>query len=192
MKKTMVFKWTNRVVTGVLITLLISVAVLVISTKLTGGQPEVFGYQLKSVLSGSMEPGIQTGSLIAVKSVEEGEKSNFQPGDVITFVGEENKLITHRITKVSSTDKGAVYTTKGDNNDAPDSAPVLAENVVGLYTGFTIPYAGYAINFVQSSSGSILFMIIPGVLLLGYAGFTIWRTIRQLDKRLKNSAERAE
>lgn len=31
------------------------------------GEPQVFGYQLKTVLSGSMEPEIKTGSIIAVK-----------------------------------------------------------------------------------------------------------------------------
>ncbi|WP_010531349.1 signal peptidase I SipW [Lentibacillus jeotgali] len=190
--KTMVLKWTNRIVTAVLIILLISLAALVISIKLAGGEPEVFGYQLKSVLSGSMEPGIQTGSLIAVKSVDEGEKSNFQEGDVITFVSEEDNLITHRITEVAETDSGVVYTTKGDNNNAPDSSPVLAEDVVGLYTGFTIPYAGYVANFAQSPNGSILFMIIPGILLIGYASFTIWRTLRKLDDSVKSSEKRAE
>lgn len=187
LKKKIIVKWTNRVVTGVLMILLISVATLVISTKITGGQPEIFGYQLKSVLSGSMEPGIQTGSIIAVKSVDEEEKPNFQAGDVITFMGEEGNLITHRITETASTDSGVVYTTKGDNNNAPDSTPVLAENVVGFYNGFTIPYAGYVINFVQSPNGSILFMIIPGVLLIGYSAFTVWSTLRRLEDREKNS-----
>lgn len=181
-------KWANKVVTGVVIILFISVATLVISTKISGGKPEVFGYQVKSVLSGSMEPGIQTGSLIAVKTAEKGEKSNFQEDDVITFVGEENNLITHRITEVSPTDSGVVYTTKGDNNNAPDSAPVLAKSVVGLYTGFTIPYVGYVINFAQSPNGIILFMIVPGVLILCYSALTIWRTLRQLENKEKGNA----
>lgn len=187
MKKKMIGKWTNRVFTGVLMILLISVAALVISTKITGGQPDIFGYQLKSVLSGSMEPGIQTGSIIAVKSVDEGEKSNLQAGDVIMFTGEEDMLITHRITEVTSTGGGVVYTTKGDNNNAPDSAPVLAENVVGIYNGFTIPYAGYVINFAQSPNGSVLFMIVPGVLLIGYSAFSVWTTLRRLEFSDKNS-----
>ncbi|SFB36049.1 Signal peptidase I . Serine peptidase. MEROPS family S26B [Lentibacillus halodurans] len=176
-----IVKWTRRTVSGVFIILLISAAILVISAKVTGGQPEIFGYQLKSVLSGSMEPSIQTGSIIAVKSVDEKDRSNFQSGDVITFIGEEDKLITHRITDVISTDDNVVYTTKGDSNNAPDPDPVLAENVIGVYNGFTIPYVGYIINFAQSPNGSILFMIIPGLLLLGYAGFTIWRTLKRLD-----------
>lgn len=165
--------------------LLVSVALIVLSTKLTGGNPEVFGYQLKTVLSGSMEPGIQTGSVIAMQTVSDEQKSNFEKGDIITFMEEDNKLITHRITDVTSTGNGVLYTTKGDNNNAEDRNPVLADNVVGVYNGFTIPYLGYFINFSQSPNGNILFMIIPGILMLCYSGYTIWRAIRQIDDKEK-------
>jgi signal peptidase I len=182
-KKSNFYKWANRVVTSILMILLVSVAGMVLSTKLTGGEPEVFGYQLKTVLSGSMEPGIQTGSIIAVKSIGEEEKATLQKGDVITFAEEENRLVTHRISDVISTDSGVQYTTKGDNNQAPDSNPVLLENIVAEYNGFTIPYVGYLLHFAQSPNGSILFMIIPGVLMLGYSLFTIWSTLRQLEDK---------
>lgn len=183
MKARKVLKWANRIVTNVLVILLIGVAALVLSTKLTGGEPEVFGFQLKTVLSGSMEPDIQTGSIIAVRSITEEEKSSFVKGDVITFMEEDNKLVTHRITEVTETGNGVLYTTKGDNNNAVDRNPVLADNVVAAYDGFTIPYIGYIGSFAQSPNGSIVFMIIPGVLMLGYSGFTIWRALRQIDEK---------
>lgn len=183
--KKLILKWTNRIITGLLMILLVGVAITVLSTKLTGGDPEVFGYQLKTVLSGSMEPGIQTGSIIAIQSVTEGEKGKFEKGDVITFMEEDNKLITHRITDVTSTESGVLYTTKGDNNNAEDRNPVLADNIVGVYKGLTVPFIGYLINFAQSPNGSIAFMIIPGFLMLGYSGITIWKTIRQLDDKAK-------
>nr|WP_253958086.1 signal peptidase I [Metabacillus halosaccharovorans] len=179
-------KWVNRIVTCILVLLLVSVAGLVLSTKLTKGEPSVFGYQLKTVLSGSMEPGIQTGSVIAVKSVNEDERKNLQKGDVITFI-EEDRLVTHRIVEVTQTDNRIQYMTKGDNNNAPDANPVLAENVEAVYNGFTIPHLGYFINFAQSPKGSILFMIIPGILLLGYSIWTIWKTLRHLEDKYKNN-----
>jgi signal peptidase len=183
MKKRKVMRWVNGIVTSILMVLLIGVALLVLSTKLAGGEPEVFGYQLKTVLSGSMEPGIQTGSIIAVQKVTDG--SNFKKGDVITFMEEENKLITHRITDRTKTGDSVLYTTKGDNNNAPDRDPVMAENVVGVYSGVTIPYVGYLINFAQSPNGSIVFLILPGVIMLIYAGFTIWRALRELEDKTK-------
>lgn len=96
---------------------------------------------------------------------------------------EDNKLITHRITEVKETGSGVLYTTKGDNNNAVDSNPVLADNVVGAYEGFTIPYVGYVGSFAQSPNGSIVFMIVPGILMLGYSGFTIWRALRKLEEK---------
>ncbi|MBM7604860.1 signal peptidase [Metabacillus crassostreae] len=186
MKKRSLLKLLNTMVTSILVVLLVSVAGIVISTKLTNGQPELFGYQLKTVLSGSMEPGITTGSIIAVKTVDKKEQVNFKKGDVITFK-EDNRLVTHRISEVKKTSSSVLYVTKGDNNDTVDSTPVLAENVQAVYKGFTIPQLGYFINFSQSPNGSILFMILPGILILGYSLFTIWRTLRQLEDKYKNN-----
>lgn len=176
-------KWISRIITVVLITLLVGVALMVLSTKLIGGEPEVFGYQLKTVLSGSMEPGIQTGSIIAVKSVTDG--ADFKEGDVITFMEADDKLITHRITEVKQTGDGANYTTKGDNNNGADLNPVLSENVVGAYSGVTIPYIGYLIHFTQSPKGSLLFLIVPGILMLGYSFITIRGTLKDLEEKDK-------
>lgn len=190
MKGKKILRMLNSLVTGVLFILLIGVAVLVLSTKLTGGDPQVLGYQIKTVLSGSMEPGIQTGSIIAIETVAEKDKGNFAKGDVITFIEEDEKLITHRITEVNETESGTIYTTKGDNNNAEDTNPVLSENVIGVYKGFTVPYVGYLVNFSQSKNGSIAFMIIPGILMLGYSGFTIWRAIREIDDKTGNKKEK--
>jgi len=175
-------KWVNRMVTSILLILLVSIAGIVLSTKLTNGEPQIFGYQIKTVLSGSMEPTILTGSVIAVKSLDEAERSKLKSGDIITYLDEE-RLITHRITNVLATDQAVRYETKGDNNNSADSNPVLAENVIAKYEGFMIPYLGYLINFTQTANGSVLFMILPGVLMLGYSIVTIWKTIRELEKK---------
>lgn len=181
-KKESIKKWANYIVTGILMVLLISVATLVVISKASGGEPEFFGYQLKTVLSGSMEPGIQTGSIIAVKTAE--VKTGFKKDDVITFLAEEDILITHRITEVVRSDSGVLYRTKGDNNNAEDMNPVLSENVVAEYTGFTLPYAGYFINFTQSKNGALL-LLIPGFLLLIYSAFTIWKVLSEIELRPK-------
>jgi signal peptidase len=148
----------------------------VIVSKASGGETNLFGYQLKTVLSGSMEPKIQTGSVIAIKLVD--NPSHFEKGDVITFKTKDHLLVTHRIYKV----KGQQYVTKGDNNNAPDPDPVLADHIVGEYTGFTVLYAGYAMNFAGSKEGSALMLILPGLFLIGYAAFTIWRAFQQIGE----------
>src|SRR5689334_15170549 len=103
-------RWVNRIVTTILFLLLIGVGTLVLVTNLSGGEPEVFGYQIKTVLSGSMEPVFQTGSVIAVKAVT--DKDQLQEGQIITFMEEDNKLITHRIVERTETSNAVLYTTK--------------------------------------------------------------------------------
>lgn len=58
---------------------------------------------------------------------------------------------------------------------------VLSQNVTAKYSGFSVPYAGYLIDFAKSQKGGALLLIIPGVLLLLYAGITIWRTLSQIE-----------
>ncbi|MFD2629186.1 signal peptidase I SipW [Oceanobacillus kapialis] len=185
----LVRKWVSRLTTYLLFAVLIAMAVVVVSSKASGGEPEIAGYQLKTVLSGSMEPGIQTGSLIAVKPG--GDMTRFTDGDVITFMDQEEKLITHRITEVVTSGDQVMYRTKGDNNNAEDLEPVLSQNVVAEYTGFTIPYIGYLVNFAQSQNGAFL-LLIPGILLLCYSGLTIWRTLGEIEKQNKKETKNLE
>ncbi|MFD2211303.1 signal peptidase I SipW [Virgibacillus halophilus] len=186
MKKRKILKWVNNIVSTILMLLLISVAAIVMISKFSGGEPQAFGYQLKTVLSGSMEPGIQTGSIIAVKPVE--DKTHFKKGDVITFQEEEGILITHRIAKVEKNGDAVLYRTKGDNNNAEDMNPVLPQNVVAEYTGFTVPYVGYFVDFSQSKNGAFL-LLVPGILLLLYAGYTIWKALSEIELTQKKQVE---
>ncbi|HEU5139287.1 MAG TPA: signal peptidase I [Bacillales bacterium] len=175
LRKTM--KWVSRVTSTVLFVLLLLMIFMVISSRAAGGNPSLFGYQLKTVLSGSMEPGIQTGSIIAVKPVKETKQ--FEKGDVITFKTRDEKLVTHRVYKVLGS--GTQYVTKGDNNEDPDPNPVLSQNIVAKYTGFTIPYVGYLVHYANTQGGTAVMLILPGVILLLYSGISIWKAVREIE-----------
>lgn len=148
---------------------------------MSGGDPQIFGYQFKTVLSGSMEPEIKTGSVVAIKNTD--TPTSFNKGDVITFQTEDDLLITHRIVEVEQ--GGQSYVTKGDANDVPDEKSVLAENIIGYYTDFTIPYLGYILHFTNTSEGAALLLIIPGIFLLLYSIVTFWQVIRELESNKK-------
>lgn len=175
MKK--VKKWLSRVITMILYTALIGMIMIVIISRASGGSPTVLGYQFKTVLSGSMAPGIQTGSIIAIENG--GDMTRFQKGDVITYQTDDQALVTHRIEDVQG--DGTQYITKGDMNDGIDASPVTAESIVGAYTGLTIPYVGYLINFAQSKIGNVFLLIVPGLILLGYSVLTIVRALKDLE-----------
>lgn len=159
-------KISDFLVTSAFVFLIFIVCMMAFS-KASGEQPNVFGYELKTVLSGSMEPFLQTGSVIVVRQT--GNDEQFNEGDIVTFQTEERVLVTHRIIGVEKNE----YIMKGDNNDGADVNPVHEQNIVGKYAGITIPYVGYVMNLVNSKSGSAFMLIIPGLLLLGYAVKTI-------------------
>ncbi|MBS4197223.1 signal peptidase I SipW [Lederbergia citri] len=182
MKK--VLKIISNVITAILFINLLVMAFLVVSSKASGGEPQALGYQLKTVLSGSMEPTFMTGSVIAVKPLNSKEKTDLKQGDIITFMDDEKILITHRIVGVEVSGDQVMYETKGDNNNATDMDLVLSDNVVAKYADFTIPYIGYFINIAQSKEGSAILLIVPGMLLLGYAGFSILTALREIELKI--------
>ncbi|MTH52390.1 signal peptidase I [Bacillus mangrovi] len=179
-KVRIVWKLLSQTLSLLLFILLLAMVVLVISSKASGGAPEFFGYQLKTVLSGSMEPGIKTGSIIAVKTG--GNMKRFEPGDVITFKMNETDLATHRVVEKRTSGEAVIYTTKGDHNKNADSEPVLAENVTAQFTGFTVPYIGYGIEYAKSKEGNALLFIVPGLMLIAYSGIVIWRALSRLEE----------
>lgn len=183
MKKAL--KITSNVVTILLFVLLILTALLVITSRASGGEPQIFGYQLKTVLSGSMEPTFQTGSIIAVKPVQ--DPSTIKVNDIITFTQQDESLVTHRVIDVIQNGDYLMFQTKGDHNESPDSQLVLAENVRAIYTGFTIPFVGYFIDFARVNTAWLL--IIPGILLLGYAGYTLYQAFKEIDQATKAKEE---
>ncbi|WP_151735633.1 signal peptidase I SipW [Paenibacillus tengchongensis] len=176
----------NHIASAAMLLVFIVLLAAVIISKASGGEPSFFGYQIKTVLSGSMEPGIKTGSIVALKPG--GDMTRFQAGDVISFLNEENMLITHRVLEadLNSATGEAQYRTKGDNNDAADLNPVSSANVTAEYTGITVPYVGYVLNFAVSKAGSVVLMIVPGLLLLLYALYSSWKALAALER--KNAA----
>jgi signal peptidase I len=184
-----VLKITSNAITVLLFLLLIFMIFVVVSSRASGGEPNFLGYQLKTVLSGSMEPTFKTGSIISVKPV--GDTTNLKEKDVITYMQQDQSLVTHRIIEVINQGNQVMYQTKGDNNADADTQPVLSQNVVAKYTGFTIPFIGYLMDFAKSSKGMAALLIIPGVLLLVYSAFSIITGLRELDKTNKKTEKTA-
>jgi signal peptidase I len=175
-----VMKITSNIITTILFLLFLFMVFVVISSKSSGGEPQFLGYELKTVLSGSMEPTFKTGSIIAVKPV--ADTSTLKKGEVVTFLQQDNTIVTHRIVEVIKNGDNTMIQTKGDNNKDMDTQPVLAQNVIAKYTGFSIPYLGYFIDFAKSNKGTAILLIVPGVLLIFYSIYTIFTALREIDK----------
>jgi signal peptidase I len=165
----------------IVISILVGMTLLVASTRVLGGEPEIFGYQIKTVLSGSMAPTFETGSLIIVKEVKDPSTLNI--GDVITYKANDNTLVTHRIKDIQQINDSTYYHTKGDNNENPDFEPITGENIVGKYTGISIPLVGYFLNFAGSPMGIALLLIIPGLMLIVYSVYSIRLLLKELEQK---------
>ena len=143
-------------------TTIIVVLVVVVAIALVGVR--LVGLQVFTVLSGSMEPTYQTGSLIYVDEVD---YKTLKEGDVITYMLNENTIATHRIVEVvPNGDDPTVleFRTKGDANDTVDGSLVHYKNIIGSPV-FAIPKMGYLANYIQTPPGMYI-AIAMGIILV--------------------------
>ena len=113
--------------------------------------PRMFGYQLYTVISGSMEPEIPVGSLVFIKDMQARE---VKEGDVIAFYGgrDTNAIITHRVVKNKVIE--GEFITKGDANQTEDMNPVDYQEFIGRVE-LSIPKAGNLAQMLTSMEGKI-------------------------------------
>ena len=127
--------------------------------------PRLFGCQIYSVISGSMEPAIPTGSLVFIM---EGSPEDAQADDVVAFYGamDSASIITHRV--VENRVLMGELITKGDANQTNDMNPVPYANYIGRVVR-SIPRAGRVAEVLTSSTGKALAacLIAAAVLLQG-------------------------
>ena len=148
---------------GNVVTTVLVVAVVLLAIALAGVR--LFGLQVYTVLSGSMEPAYPVGALLYDKKVDPAQ---LRPGDVITFMLDEETIVTHRIVEVvpDEEDPSVIrFRTKGDANAAEDGSLVHYKNVLGTPV-FTIPKLGYFANFVQQPPGPYVAIAFGAVLVL--------------------------
>ncbi len=153
---------TLKKILNVISTILV-VIVVVLALLLVGAR--FIGLNVYTVLSGSMEPTYHVGSLIYVKDVDTDE---LKAGDVITYMLDEDTIVTHRIVDVipDETDPSIVrFQTKGDANDSVDGSLVHYKNVIGTPV-FSIPKLGYLANYIQKPPGRYIAISAGAIILL--------------------------
>ena len=140
--------------------------------------PKLFGYHIYTVVSGSMEPAIPTGSLVYIK---ETKPENIRQDDVIAFYGAKDSsgIITHRV--VENRVLMGEFVTKGDANQTEDMNPVPYENLIGKVER-SFPKLGTAAQFLTGKEGKFL---AGGVILAALAlqGLASWLEKRQEKRR---------
>ena len=146
------------IITTLIVTLAVITAVLLVGARL-------FGLQVFTVISGSLEPTYHVGSVIYVNKVD---TDSLKQGDPITYLIVKDTVVTHRIIEVlpDESDPSTIrFRTKGDANDAVDGGLVHSKNVLGVPV-FTIPFLGYFVNYIQNPPGTYIALAGGAVLFL--------------------------
>lgn len=147
----------GKIINFAILTVIILLSLLMIATSLN-----LFGYSMYVVKSGSMEPALQTGSIVITK-----KQNIYNIGDIVTFnVAFSKDTVTHRIVDTKKDVSENVYfVVKGDANPAADPDPVAPTNIKGEFV-FTIPFIGYLIAFIKTLPGLLLFIIVPATIII--------------------------
>lgn len=147
--------------------LIINITLIIKSATNKDEVPSISGYLPMIVLTDSMYPEIKSGDLIICHTIDaEAVREN----DVIAFfdpAGNGSSVVTHRVAEIVNKDGKLSFRTKGDNNNTEDKDLVPAENLVGIYKT-RIAGAGNIAMFMQTTTGLIVCVILPIILLVGY------------------------
>ena len=134
--------------------------------------PSIAGYQSLTVLTGSMEPALETGSITLNERIT---PLDARPGDIVTFPDPENnkRLITHRLRRVTAERGVAQMVTRGDANDSAERWDVALDAQIGR-VAYHLPKIGYARSLFSGPIGRGLVLLA----LLAWGGLTlidIWK-----------------
>lgn len=197
---------TLAIVANVVIYVFCALCLLVLmftifSKRNADGAVQLFGYEMRVVLSGSMEKNsevdvsdyqikdIKTGSMVLVQLVPNHHAnewySNLQVGDVLTIryvVAARQETITHRIIDIQSKDTGGyIVTLRGDNvngiggEQIVDTDDVDSPNyVIGKVTGKSY-FWGKVVYSLKRPQGLIMLVIIPSTVII------VWQVVKIVD-----------
>ena len=163
----------------------------------------LFGYKAFIVLSDSMsKTDFSAGDLVLVKEVD---PSTLQEGDIIAYTSQNTanygETVTHKIRKLTTDANGEPgFITYGTTTDTDDETVVTYSYVLGKYSSH-IPKVGNFFQFLKTTPGYIVCILVPFLLLILLEGIRCIRLFRKYKaeqqaelqaERDKIEADRAE
>ena len=133
--------------------------------------PGLFGYSALTVVSGSMEPTLETGSVVIDEVIS---PLDAHPGDIVTFADPTRpRELTHRLTRMRVQGDTAYMVTLGDANDVPERWTVPLDGEIGR-VAYHVPKLGYVRAALTKQQARLVLL---GVVILfgGLLLIDIWR-----------------
>lgn len=146
------------------IVFIVGLTIFIASISASAGKvPNILGYSILQVQTGSMEPEIKTGSIIIVKKTD---FYSLEIDDIISFYSRnekiDGKINTHRIVNIiESSPSRRMLVTKGDANGAVDDTVVYKNDVVGKLCYNLGTVGGSVLSVLRNPKIIFIFIILP-------------------------------
>ncbi|MGW2824244.1 signal peptidase I [Streptomyces sp. NPDC001443] len=163
--------WTRRILSALLslVVLLLAVGFAVAAYSVKSGK-----WEASSVLSGSMEPKLPTGSVVIAQ--REPVKA-LKVGDIVIFhrPDEPERQVVHRIVTITPSKEGPVLETKGDANQTKDPWHVRPDGDTAWIVRHDVPYVGYVVTSIHTETGFRVLLGAGALLIVGGTVVLLWR-----------------
>ena len=142
---------------------------------------KLFGYKAFIVLSDSMsKTDFNAGDLVLVKEVD---PATLQEGDIIAYSSQNaanyGETVTHKIRSLTTDASGEPgFITYGTTTDTDDETVVTYPYVLGKYSSH-IPKVGTFFQFLKSTPGYIVCILVPFLVLILLEGVRCIRLFRK-------------
>jgi signal peptidase len=149
-----------KVVSGCVVAGMVGVLLLVAIATM----PALFGFHAYTVDGNNMAPALKRGSVAIAAPTSAGK---LRVGDVIAYrASGSHPPLLHRIVQITNDNGQPGFITQGDRSATPDAVPVALQGS-GDKVIYTVPYAGYILDFARSMLGKIVLIGLPLPALLG-------------------------
>jgi signal peptidase len=175
-----------------LISIVIVVALLYTVVNLAGnnGISTILGHTVGSVQSGSMSGTFEKGDIIVSKQID-GEE--VKEGDVISFwyhdpQADQIIVVTHRVIELRDDGKIVTQGDVANKANSVDKIEVISKGDVISRYSFKIPCVGAVLDFINTSTGFFVCILIPVFLFLFWQIYVFIVTVSDAKKLAKEKA----
>jgi signal peptidase len=178
-KNTNTLKKVGNIAFYIVLGIVLIYAIFALFSNKEENQISFFGTTSLAVQSPSMSGTFEKGDLIFVDTNFELDDIITEDGVVITYWDSNlEEYNTHRIVEIDDAGNGVYFlTTRGDANPANDPIRIRItedelDDIIGIWNGRV--WSGFGsfadgfTNFIKSSTGFFLLIVLPAVLFLGY------------------------
>lgn len=148
-----------KILEQILIIFCVILTIIIVMQKVTNNNKTIFGYRIFRVITGSMEPAYDVGTVIISKQMSANE---IKVGDDIVYLGEygeySGKIIMHEVIAIDKDENGnnVNFHAKGLHNSSVEDPQIKANQIFGvvkvnskiltvLYELATSPYSAFII-----------------------------------------------